>query len=80
MTVGDLLDMLGALHAACEDVEPPLSDDDWRALEIVVRGSDEDGNDFCGDLRSVDIEEACGGDGEIFLALDASNEPETETP
>lgn len=77
MTIGDLLDTLGAMDAAREDVEPPMTDEEWRDLEIVVRGADAEGNDFCGSLRSVGFEEACG-DGGTFAAFDASNEREDD--
>lgn len=76
MTVGDLLDTLAAIDCAREDVDPPMTLEAWRALEITVRGQDEDGSDFCGALQSVGIETGHDDNETEFLALDASNGPE----
>jgi len=73
--VGELLDMLAAVDAARKHVNA----EEWRDLDIVVRGADNDGNDFCGNLVSVGIEIGCGDSGE-FLAFDASNEPDRTNP
>lgn len=74
MTVGELLDQLAECRASLGDV---WLEEQWRSMEVTVRGQNELGEDFCGSLRSVSIEEA-HGDGPIFLALDASDEPEDD--
>lgn len=67
MTVGDLIDALAVPVGASREA--------WRALEITVRGQDEDGNDFCGALTSATINVAHDDDQTPYLALDASNGP-----
>ena len=76
MKIGKLLDMIAATERAVrEDIDHPMTLAEWRNLDVVVRGMDDDGNDFCGSLVSVGVETGCGDTGK-FLALDASNEEE----
>lgn len=76
LTVGELLDALDRAEATVRRrAVAGLSREQWRAMEIVVRGADEDGADFCGSLRACGVEFAHDDDETLFLALDASNEP-----
>jgi hypothetical protein len=74
MSVGDLLDTLAAIDTAREDVDPPMTLEEWRAMPITVRGADDDGGGFCGYLYAVEVETGCN---EFeSLVFDATNEPE----
>jgi hypothetical protein len=50
-------------------------------LDVTVRTEDQDGNSFCGGIRSVSAEMTCdrGGEGrELFCAIDCDDFPDDE--
>ena len=77
MKVGDLLDALRRAEASYQRAHLDATLDQWRALDVVVRGWDDvDGNNFCGWLQHVDVEIGHDDDETPYLALDATNEDE----
>ena len=75
MKLGELLDQLHQIEQRARQIF--AFEESVRELEIVVRGMDEDGQDFCGALISADVEESHDGE-TLFVALDASNAPDIE--
>ena len=76
MRLGDLLDALAESELAWS--AKGGTKDEWRALELVVRGADNvDDNDFCGAPTSATLEGECGGGDKQFFVIDATNEAET---
>ena len=65
MTLGELLERLHAIEDRARQLF--AFEESVANLEIVVRGMDEDGNDFCGALISADLEES-HGDETLFHA------------
>jgi hypothetical protein len=47
-------------------------------LQIVVRGIDEDGGDFCGGIFSAEVERSHDEDESPFFAIDATNVTDVE--
>ena len=69
MTVGELLDTLAAINCARDDVDPPMTDDEWRALKITIELRN-DPDAHSGTLRDVSIEQRDGGEVLVFSASD----------
>lgn len=70
MTVGELLDTLAAIDCAREDVDPPMTLKQWRALRVVVELRN-DPDAYSGTVRDASIEQRYEGE---VLVLSASDE------